>query len=64
MSFPAVLLSWSRLPEFVLAWFDCDDAATAVGGLTDTLGIIGTIVKEGVSLEKVTEYRFVKRTDN
>ena len=41
-----------------------DDAATAVGGLTDTLGIVGTIAKEGVRLEKVTEYRFVKRTDN
>ena len=52
-----------KLDELYQRVFD-DDAATAVGGLTDTLGIVGTIVKEGVRLEKVTEYRFVKRTKN
>ena len=52
-----------KLDELYQRVFD-DDAATDVGGLTDTLGIVGTIVKEGVRLEKVTEYRFVKRTEN
>ena len=52
-----------KLDELYQRVFD-DDAATDVGGLTDTLGIVGTIVKEGIRLEKVTEYRFVKRTDN
>ena len=40
-----------------------DDAATAGGELTKTLGIVGKIVKGGVTLKKVTEYRFVKGTD-
>ena len=40
-----------------------DDAATAVGELTTTLGIVGKIMKGGVTLKKVTEYRFVKGTD-
>ena len=52
-----------KLDELYQCVFD-DDVATAVVGLTDTLGIVGTIVKEGVRLEKVTEYRFVKRTEN
>ena len=52
-----------KLDELYQRVFD-DDSATAVGGLTDTLGVVGTIAKEGVRLEKVTEYRFVKCTEN
>lgn len=37
-----------------------DDAATAEGELTTTLGLVGNIVKGGVTMKKVTEYRFVK----
>ena len=40
-----------------------DDAATAVGELTTTLEIVGKNVKGGVTLKKLTEYRFVKGTD-
>ena len=40
-----------------------DDAATAVGELTTTLGIVGKIAKGGVTLKKITEYIFLKVTD-
>ena len=41
-----------------------EDPVDAGGKLEGTLGIVGTMVKKGCTLKKVTEYQFVKDDDS